>query len=292
MRTIKRAVLGLLTLPFLLSCVAQNPQSSDLPSRESENSAMADSDASDSMEPSEKDYSSCDFSVYLPSTYPEEYSPVSTLAVNLVFTIYLDGIGWNDYENVRFEFEGGEVEYSNYFDDQENHPLFYGYNGRAFCFRPISGRENITIRMTVFSYVVEKTYPLQRRNKRAKIIQGKRVYFSKDQMYLFDNAPVVMKTYEEYLNICQKYYTSAVAITESTFLFCHIILVAMYMPTDIDETLFNGAMVDGDCLFLQFESKCSMPDHVCMSRSWSVWLQIPKTEYKSAYLDDFDIRGD
>lgn len=293
MRATKRVLLAVLILPFLLSCVPENPQNPDFSSCDSENSAAVVSNVSDLAEPSEKDYSSCDFSVFLPTTYPEEYSPIGKLTINIVFGIYVYGVDWKDYKNVRFEFEGGEVEYSSYFENPDKHPLFDdASNGHAFCFRPISGGDNLKIRMVICSYSKEKTYPLQQRNKRAKIIQGERVYFSDDQMYLFDNTPVVMKTYEEYLSICQKYYTSAVAITESTFLFCHIILVARYRPIDVDETVFNGAMVDEDCLYLQFEDRSPTPDHVCMSRSWSAWLQIPKTAYKSAYLDYFPIRMD
>ena len=292
MRTIKRAVLGLLTLPFLLSCVAQNPQSSDLPSRESENSAMADSDASDSMEPSEKDYSSCDFSVLLPSVYPGERSPINTLAVNLVYKVHPDGIDSNDYKNVRFEFEGGEVEYSSYFENPDKHLLFDPFGGRAFCFRLISGGDNITIRMIVFSYIIEKTFPLQQQKKRVKPIQGKKAYIPYDRFYLIENMPVVMKTYEEYLKACEDYETSAVAITESTFLFCHIILIARFVPQDVSESFFNGVGIDGGLLFIQFENKCSSSDHLFESDLMTTWLQIPKAEYESAYLDDFYIKGD
>ena len=155
MRATKKTLLGTLILPFLLSCVAEDPQNPDFSSRESDDSFVAVSDASDSMESSEKDYSSCDFSVLLPSVYPGERSPINTLAVNLVYKVHPDGIDSNDYKNVRFEFEGGEVEYSSYFENPDKHLLFDPFGGRAFCFRLISGGDNITIRMIAFSYLIE-----------------------------------------------------------------------------------------------------------------------------------------
>ena len=69
MRATKKTLLGTLILPFLLSCVAEDPQNPDFSSRESDDSFVAVSDASDSMESSEKDYSSCDFSV-LAASFP------------------------------------------------------------------------------------------------------------------------------------------------------------------------------------------------------------------------------